>query len=393
MERVLFYLPTVTPWWFENIVGKLILQLAGAHEVHVIVPPLWRNTGIEPHHLKPFAGGPFVHWHIADGDDHPLLRTAPSNPDALVELVASIDPAYVFCRSADIATPSRFPGKVRHLLEAGAPPLATCATWIILQRDFWHHGDMPELGAEDRKVIDRMFAGTWARMRNQARKSHAFGLSRSAALNRLGLEEGRKIVALPLEYEHAEAFTSFHNGIERNLDLIAHVADLLDEDMILAITDHPLNYKHVDNAKLYAAIKGMGTRVRLVPNPQAQPYPTDLLIKHCDGLIVQNTKAIYSGAFFGKPTLRLSHRSTAPWMGVHQDFDPFLAAVRSGEAGTDEAQARLWFGFHAMHEIINPESISAAELLDRVDRPFSVDRLAAGLDRIESYQRQLEMAA
>ena len=47
----------------------------------------------------------------------------------------------------------------------------------------------------------------------------------------------------------------------------------------------------------------------------------------------------------------------------------------------------------ALHEIVDPAALSGADILDRVDRPFSRDRLAAGLDRIESHQRQLSLAA
>lgn len=393
MERVVFYLPTVTPWWFDNIVGHLIRALSACAEVHVIVPPLWRNTGIGPDQLRPFASFPDVQWHIADDDDHPSLRTAPADPDAVVALVRAIDPSHVFCRSADIATPSRFPGKIRHLMEAGAPPLSTAAGWIILQPDFWHHGAIADLTDEDREAIEQAFQHVWKRMRNRAANKMAFRLPRSKALANMGLPEDRKIIALPLEYEHKEAFTAFHNRFERNVELIHHLAEQLDEAFVLALTDHPLNYKYVDNSQLYAAIAALGDRVRLVPNPEAYYFPTDLLIKHCDGLIVQNTKALYSGAFFGKPILRLSNRPSAEWLGVHEDLGSFKAAVRSGAAGAAEDRARLWFGYHVLHEIVDPAALSGAEILDRVDRPFSRDRLAAGLERIESHQRQLSLAA
>ena len=54
---------------------------------------------------------------------------------------------------------------------------------------------------------------------------------------------------------------------------------------------------------------------------------------------------------------------------------------------------RLWFGFHALHEIFSPVTITGREILDRMDRPFSRDRLAIGIERMGAYQRQLDLAA
>lgn len=393
MARILFYLPTVTPWWFDNIVGHMVRACSAVGEVHVMVPPLWRNTGIGPEQLLPFADCPSVNWHIVDGDDHPSMRTSPADPDALVELARSIDPSYVFCRSADLATPARFPGKLRHLVEAGAPPLSTSSSWIILQPDFWNHGAHCDLAEPDRAAIEKLFRATWKQMRDQAEHGMSFRLPRSRALDDMGLPGDRKIIALPLEYEHEEAFTAFHNRFERNVDLIHHLVERIDGEFLLALTDHPLNHKYVDNSRLHDSIAALGDRVRLVPNPDAVHEPTEHLIKHCDGLVVQNTKAIYSGAFFAKPTLRLSNRPSAEWLSVHDGLDAFLLAVRSGEAGVAEDRARLWFGYHVLHEIVDPSTLTGDEILDRVDRPFSRDRLATGLERIETYQRRIDLAA
>lgn len=393
MERVLFYLPVVTPWWFDSIVAHMIGALAAEAEVHVLVPPLWRNTGIGPEQLANCTSLADVRWHIADGDGHPSLRTAPEDPDEIVAFVQDIDPTHVLCRSADITTPSRFPGKMRYLMEPGAPPLFTYARGIILQSEFSHHGAMPDLTADDRRAIDEAFAGTWQQMCERTRSRPESRLSRAEALQLMGLPTDRKILAVPLEYEHQEAFTSIHNRFGRNLDLIQHLAERLDNDFVLAITDHPLNIKHVDNSELYEAIAALGPRAHLVPNPDAEYFPTELLIRHCDGLIVQNTKAIYSGAFFGKPTLRLCNRPSAAWLGVLDDLDALQSAIMSGHQGPAEADVRLWFGFHALHEIFSPVTITGREILDRMDRPFSRDRLAIGIERMGDYERQLDMAA
>lgn len=393
MARVLFYLPVVTPWWFDNMISPLIGTLATNSEVHIVVPPLWRNTGVGPAQVEGCSSIPGLKWHIVNDPKHRSLRTHPADPDGVVEFVQSIAPDYVFCRSADITTPSRFPGKIVHLLESGASPFVSPPGGIILQRDFWHHGAMPVLSDEDRRVLDAAFAKTWKQMQNRFESKSPFRLPRHRALEQMGLPKDRKVIALPLEYEHEEAFTSFHNRFERNLDLIDQVVEALDDEFVLAIADHPLNYKHVDNHRVYSAIKALGSRAQLVPNPDARYWPTTLLIKNCDGLVVQNTKALYAGAFFGKPTLRLSHRPTADWIGAHGEIAPFLSAAKAGRGGASVEQARLWFAFHIMHEVIAPAKISAEEILDRMDRPFSRDRLQSGLERFETHQSEVDWAA
>jgi len=393
MPTVLFYLPVVTPWWFHNIVLPLIKALYGAAVVHILAPPMWRNTGIGPDEVAACSSLPDLQWHIVAGEDHSSLRTKPDDPEGLVGFVRSLNPDYVFCRSADIETPSAFPGKVVHLLEGGAPPFRTPSEWIILQRDFWHHGSMPHLEADDRALVEAGFAPNWARMRTRLEQEMPFCLPRAQALESLGLPTDRKIIMLPLDYEHEEMFSSIHHRYERNIDLIHAVMDWIDDRFLVAITDHPLNYQHIDNSRVHAAIEALGDRARLVPNdPEGRYSVTDLLIKHGDGLIVQNSKAIYSGAMFGTPMLRLSSRPTADWIGVLTEVDEFLSEVTAGRRGAAEDQLRLWYGCHILHEIIDPAAISAGEILDRLDRPYSRERLAGGLSRFEAHQRKIGAA-
>jgi hypothetical protein len=160
------------------------------------------------------------------------------------------------------------------------------------------------------------------------------------------------------------------------------------------VADHPLNYKHVDNAAIYDAIDALGDRARLVPNRAQDGYATALLTKHCDGLIVQNTKAIFSGAYYGKPILRLSHRPSADWMGVCHDMKSFKAAVaRDADGAVAGDRFRQWLGYHTLHEIIDPTTISGTEILDRIERPFCSDRLARGFDQYQAYQHERALAA
>lgn len=60
--HVLFYLPVVTPWWFDNIVAPIIRAAARDAQVSVLVPPLWRGTGIGPTQLAGCADLATVDW-------------------------------------------------------------------------------------------------------------------------------------------------------------------------------------------------------------------------------------------------------------------------------------------------------------------------------------------
>ena len=130
--RTVFYLPVVTPWWFTHIVIRLIRVMARDHEVHVLVPPLWRNTGIGPEQIDLIAELPHVFWHVLDGPDHTNLRGDAAQPDDLFALIDHINPDVTLCRSADIVSPQRFPGTVRYIMEAAAPPFVTQSQCIWL---------------------------------------------------------------------------------------------------------------------------------------------------------------------------------------------------------------------------------------------------------------------
>ena len=114
----------------------------------------------------------------------------------------------------------------------------------------------------------------------------------------------------------------------------------------------------------------------------------DLLFKHCDGAIVQNSKSIYSAAYFGKPILRLSDRPTAPWLNASEDVDAYFDRFQQGTPRAPEAaHARTWFGLRVMHDVIDPLELSLEEMIDRVERPFDPARMARGLERFERLER------
>ena len=82
MAKILFYLPVVTPWWFDTIVAPMIAKLGAEAEIHVLAPEFWRNTGIGPNQLHTCASMPDIHWHIVEDDAHISLRTKPDDPEA-----------------------------------------------------------------------------------------------------------------------------------------------------------------------------------------------------------------------------------------------------------------------------------------------------------------------
>ena len=135
-----------------------------------------------------------------------------------------------------------------------------------------------------------------------------------------------------------------------------------------------------------AAFMGIGayTAALLTMN-----YETSFAVSLAGGMAAPAIVAF----IIGKPTLRLSHRPTAEWLQAHGDLDAFKAAALAGARGAAEDRVRLWFGWHLLHEIIDPATVTAAEILDRIERPFSRDRLAAGLARLEAGQRDLAIAA
>jgi len=214
----MFYLPVVTPWWFTHIVFPLIKVMARDHEVHVLVPPLWRNTGIGPDQRGLIAQLPQVFWHLLDGPGHPNLRVDASEATDLIEVIRQINPQLTLCRSADIRTPQMFPGTVRYIMEAAAPPLATKPECVWLSPTLFDHGLMPEFCAEDAALLDELAAGLWTDL---ARANPS--TDRRAFLELHQIPSDKTIIGLPLEYEHKENFFDAHHRFANNSATVEHV--------------------------------------------------------------------------------------------------------------------------------------------------------------------------
>lgn len=389
--RILFYLPIVTPLWFVEVIAPMIRTLHPHAELHVLVPPLWRNTGVGQAELAACSDLSDIHWHIVGGDDHPSLRTAPADPDGLVGFVRSIAPDVTLCRSAETATPARFPGRVRYIMEAGAPPFAR-GNWIILQDEVFDHGAMPAFSPAEEQALEAAFAPHWRQAGEAFSAQGRYALSRREALAVLGLPADRPLIVVPLEYMHEENFFSMHNSHPDNIAFVSSLVKRVPADFVLALTDHPLNRQHGRTARLRGHVEAFGERVFLVENGPADAGLTNLLIKHSDGVIFQNSRTFAAAAFFGKPLMRLSDCPSAPWLNVYTDLPAFLEAVRTGAPGLPDAKAaRRWFGWHLADEAIDAQAASAEDLLARIERPVDPARWLAGLLRYHDILRAKEI--
>jgi len=384
--RILFYLPVVTPWWFENIIAHFIRKLAAVAEVHIIVAPLWRNTGIAPENLERLQDLPALSWHIWDRDDHPIIRSdAASHPD-LMDLVDAIDADITLCRSADLTATGQFPGEVRHIMEGGAMPLSGASDRVVIQPALFDYGVMPALSSAQAEWLDHAFTPIWDRL--DARH----GIDRTADWReRLGLPDHGPVIALPLEYMHEENFYARYRRHEQYADLIRDVATQLPDGWSLAITNHPLNELHVDNSALHAAIDDLGGRAVLVQSSGIGGMGTLDLAGLCDGILLENSKSFAAAAFRGTPLYRHSSFRTGAWLNSYESLEALFGAISRGDAkGPDRADAKLWFGYHLANNIIDPDhaATDADVLIGHILNPCDPMRWHAGIDRYLEEQRE-----
>lgn len=378
-KQVMFYLPVVTPWWFSNIVVHLIRVMASVHDVHVLIPPLWCNTGLGEEQLDLIADLTHVNWIILDGADHPTLRSDASGEEDLIELVRKLNPDLTLCRSADIATPARFPGTVRYIMEGGAPPAQTGANWVTLSPGLFDHGLMPELSTEDRDHLDQLAGPIWAQMHQQTALP-----SREEFLTLAGLPTDRMIIGLPLEYENEENFFGQHHRYPDNAAMIRALAPGLRNNSMLAVTNHPLNELYGNNRALETAIAEYPGRVVMIDGTEIAGQATLALSWHSDGMIVGNSKSWSACAAFGTPVLRLSDFATGDWLQTYDDFRDFAADVDQSVARrADAVQARRWFTFHLANNVFNPSdpALVAEDIVSRMQCPVDPSRWDKGLAR------------
>lgn len=372
--KVLFYLPVVTPWWFDCVVEPLIRVMARDCEVHVLAPAPWRGTGVGARELVRCGDLETVQWAIMDGDDHVSTRTVPEARDDIVGFVQALAPDLILCRSADHAILAEFPGTVRLLMEARYEPFATPPSWIALQDRPFDHGMLPALPEDERMRLVAAIAPAWERL---AARHTPTAESRAAAFARCGIPGDRPVLLVPLEYEGEDNFFGMHRlGPVPNSETVRALAAEVGPDFTLALTNHPLNDLNVDSAALMRTVDAIDHVVLAPPNIGTLPA-TLALAPHCDALVVEDSKTWSLAAFLGKPVLRRTRFATGGWVNAYANWAPFLADVAAGRArAAARDDAMLWFGFHLANSIFSPraEALSAAEVFARAARPVDSAR-------------------
>lgn len=394
--RVLFYLPVVTGWWFEQVIEPLIRRVAQAAEVHVLAPVRWRNTGLGPAELARCADLGGVHWAIIDGDDHRSLRTVPIDPAALIDHVAALAPDLVLCRSADFDTPAEFPGTVRYLMEAVTTPfdLVSPANTVQFTATPFRNGAMPALAAADAARIDALIAPYWDDMQAHWRAAIP---DRDTLFGAFGMPLDRPAVLLPIEYAHAENFFLRHrlNGLSDQGLVARAAAAATAAGVTLVVTNHPLNALHVDRDALFAFVGTLDGPI-LADHPVRGVAPTTALLGHVDGVLLGDSKTFATAAAFGTPSHRHSRFASAPWLRAETDLPGFFRAVREGRAVPPDAGAvRRWFGYHFANEAFCPTdpALTGAMVLDRALKPVDSGRWEDGIARLRRFAPVLEAAA
>ncbi|SFK00482.1 hypothetical protein SAMN03159338_2940 [Sphingomonas sp. NFR04] len=379
-QRILFYLPMVTNWWFVHIVEPMLRRLGEAHDIHVLAPAPWRGTGIGPEELARCADLPDLRWYIMDGADHPSTRTAPEDAEGLIGFVRDLAPDVVLCRTADHETVRHFPGTVRLLMEGRYEPFAPPPRWILLTERPHDHGLLNEMTSDQADRLRAMLAPAWQRLQRSLAPAPD---ERGALFARLGIPEDRPLLLLPLECETEDNFFAMHRpGTKPNAALVRELSAQFGERCTLVVSNHPLNDAHVDAASLIEAV-GDCDNVVLLP-PRIGMHPATLaMARLADGMLVGDSKTFALAAFFGVPMYRHSRFDSGAWMNAYATLEPFVADITAGTARRpDREAAQLWFAQYLLNDGFDPLA-PEDDLLARLARPFDPDRWEAALARLE----------
>lgn len=393
--KILFYLPCVTDRHFEGIVAPLLKILQKEAEIHIVGPPVWRATGITERQILRCIGMPDLRWHIVSGEEHPSLRTIPADPAQIVDLVRDIAPDYSFVRSADVVTPSLFPGAVRFLQEVLVPPFnygpRSGSALTLDGPRLYDHGFAPELDPVGADRLDEMFRPLWLKAKEKNCRGHG---ERADYLAQAGLPDNCRVIAFPLAVQTYNNFFVTHHQRISNARLIEDLASRLPDDFVLAITRHPVNIRPNpaidlppdDPAEdIEPVIARFGNKVKLITAPGPSGDITTSLFQHCDGAVICDSKAFALAAFFGKPVLRVSRFTSAPWLNAYTDIDIFLEEAASGNGRiADQHDCRRWFASHYANKAFAAQdpALTAADILDRVQRPVNPARWEASLAQV-----------
>lgn len=375
--KVLFYLPVVTPWWFEAIIVPMLraLHKDGAPvELHVMIAPMWRGTGIEAEHLLIAADLTAVHWHVIDEGEPDQFRLVGAEVPGLLDLVAAIAPDVTLARAADCAIARQFPGIVRFIMEGAAPPFASDPRWVVLDAEPFPQAIVPPEAAALADDCARRLRPAW-----DLAARHAPGGTRSALRNLIGLPGDRPVLAVPLQYEHPENYFLSLAAFPDGIAMLEHLLAATDDDVLLAVTDHPLNRRHVDRQALSAFIARHTDRVVDCTGWQA----SDRLARCADALVADLSKCWSLAAFHGLPLVDIARKPAAPWLRAAAGAEAF--AIDALHA-PDRAEAERWFAWHLATRIIDPARLTLDSLVRAVDGQADEADIAANLTRVMAAQ-------
>ncbi len=368
--RIFFYLPVITPWWFDHIVAPMLHRLnadAAVAEVHVMVAPLWRNTGVEGEQLMPLVDLAKLHWHVVDEGDPELFRIAAHRIAGLVERVNKTAPDLVLARSADFETPKGFAAPVRYIMEAAAAPFATHPAWIVLEEQPFAYGAMPHDDALVEACVLRT-QGLW----DHARRGL---ITREQARAELGIAHKGPVLAVPLQYEHDENFYLLQAAHRDSTTLLGDLLDRTPDKVLLAVTDHPLNKLHVSRLNLDHFAATRPDRIHVIDAPDA----TARLTLAADAVVTDLSKTWSLAAFAGTPLLHVGRLALADWL--HANRDP--VALKKGHlAAPDAAAARRWFAWHLAGRLVDPQRVDAALLQRHFNGALTASDLDANIDAL-----------
>jgi hypothetical protein len=378
--KILFYLPVITPWWFENIITPMLRSLYDEAELHIIVAPLWNNTGLETRHVAPLVDLDRLNWHIVVPDDDAQFRLDGAAVDGLIDLVRSIDADITIARSADRTTPALFPGIVRHIMEPGALPFHTPHRWYVLEDLPFHHGVMPPSASPSANHAAHLLAPWWDRI------EAAFAEPSPGAFRHgLGLPADRPVLAVPLQYEHPENLYGLGSPLQAGVNMLGALLDQLDERIILAVTDHPLNAQHLDRAPLHRLAAAQPDRIRLLLPSDEQMNPTAPVIRAADAVLIDRSKCVSLAAFFGTPIIHVGDSMMADWLNATPLAQAGRALCERRLAAPDRKAAQQWFGWHIGMRLTRFTDLSLSLLLERIHGTSGETEIATLLQFLDGW--------
>jgi hypothetical protein len=233
---------------------------------------------------------------------------------------------------------------------------------------------MPAAAADLGEAGARRLQPAWDRIERAAARRTRAGL---------GLPEDRPVLVVPLQYEHEENLFLTHAAFPRGAALIGHLLANLPPDVLLAVTDHPLNRLHAGDpaSPLHVARREVEGLIAAHPD-RALLHPadgaTDMLVPLADAVLADLSKTWAIAAFHGTPLVRLGERPLAHWLHALPGLEPLSRwSGRPALSGPDRMAARRWFGWHFGARLLDPALLTPERLQRAVTgQPSEGDVLA-----------------